>query len=199
MDTDYAAALLSVWTLYAFAALIPGPNAICVASSALLGGRARGLTAAAGVASATVVWAALGVFGVDAALHARPDAMPVLQFAGAGVLVWLGWTTLRAAPVAARRGPRRTAYLQGLLTGCSNPISAAIWTTAAGFILATVPSPVEIALYVASCAALALAIHGGIALAVARLPGPRAPQMHGTLRTLCGAVFIFLAGMMVAL
>ncbi len=199
MNGEYLTALLSVWALYAFAALVPGPNTICVTSSALLGGRARGMTAAAGVASATFVWAAFGIFGADIALRARPEASHFLHFAAAAVLAWLGWTTLRAPPAAARRGRGGDAYLRGLLTGCANPISAAIWTTSAGFILATSPSRIEIVLYVASSATLSLAIHGTIALAVSRLARVPASLDRGTLRTLCGAAFIFFAGMMVPL
>ena len=196
MTEGYLAALIAVWAGYAVAALVPGPNVLCVASNALMGGARRGCAAAAGVAVATLLWILAGLIGLHALLDAWPGLMPVLRLLGAGVLVWMGWSTLRCRAVEGPGLRDRGAFAGAVLTGCSNPLNGAIWMTMAGLVLVTGPTAAEIGLYVLSCFGLGLAIYMTVALSLARMSFACAHRMD-VIRKVSGGIFIFLAGTMV--
>lgn len=196
MTEGLIGALATVWAGYALGTLIPGPNVICVTTSALLGGRSQGVGAAAGVAIATLAWSLAGVMGLGALLDARPDLVPVMEIAGGLALAGLGLSTLRDRAGVARDDAGR-GLLRGLLAALANPINAILWTALATFVLRIEPTPAEIALYVASCGVLAFAIHGSLAVVVAGLPARPSPRPGGTARALCGGAFLFAGGMLV--
>lgn len=197
MTDDFTRALVTVWVAYLLATLVPGPNVICVSSNALVAGRARGLAAAAGVAAATFAWSTLGIAGLGALLETRPDLMPWLRWTGAIVMFYLGCATLRPAPGGARRGAATGGFVGGVLTGCTNPLAALFWCTAAGTILATSPSRGEIAMYLTCCSATALTIYGTLAISVACVTGPASARRAAMLRVVCGGSFLLLAGLLV--
>lgn len=198
MTNGLLVALLAAWTTFALAALVPGPNVICVTSSALLGGRMRGLRAAAGLAVATGLWALSGALGLGAVLEARPDLLPWLRVAGAAILAWLGISMLRETGAAAGEAGREEAggFAHGLVTGCANPLNAFFWASLASVVLQVGPKSRELVLYAVSCALLALLIYGAVALAVASLPERPSGRAAGAARVLCGGAFIFLGGML---
>jgi threonine/homoserine/homoserine lactone efflux protein len=91
------------------------------------GGRRSGLTAAAGMATGTVVHTAAAALGLSALLRAAPVALNVVRIVGAVVLLYLAIAALRSARTGApmtAKGPKRTlrrTYLAAVLTNLANP------------------------------------------------------------------------------
>ncbi|MFC0861743.1 LysE family translocator [Sphaerimonospora cavernae] len=115
----------------------PGPDAALIARLVLGGmGRARGLTAAAGMITAGGVQAMMSVLGVSLLLTADSTLFRAVQWVGAALLFYWGLRALLAALRRPRPGPadgnegvpavpkpptgRRT-FLQGLLCTGTNP------------------------------------------------------------------------------
>lgn len=93
----------SLPTLAMFAAacltlvLSPGPNMAFVVSYGASQGPKAGLAAALGLGMANLVYTALTVSGLVAAIAAWPPAFDLIRYAGAAYLLWLAYKTLRQA------------------------------------------------------------------------------------------------------
>lgn len=118
------------WAAFALALLValavPGPDLVLVVQSATRGPR-QGASTAAGVVTGLMLHALLAVAGATALLVSLPGALTVVQALGAGVLVWMGVSMLRAtrhrATSAAdeRLHPGRGGYVRGFVTNVTNP------------------------------------------------------------------------------
>lgn len=109
--------------------IVPGPGMLFIISHGLAGGRRSGVTAAAGMASGTVVHTLAAALGLSALLRAAPFALDALRIAGAVFLVYLAINAYRSArtstptqPATAtgRKSMRRT-YISAVLTNLANP------------------------------------------------------------------------------
>ena len=87
-------AFLSLAFVFAFT---PGATTAVVIRHTLAGGRRRGLTAAAGAMTASLIQAMLALAGVSTLLVKWPEGLRALAIAGALFLAWLGLKSLRAA------------------------------------------------------------------------------------------------------
>jgi threonine/homoserine/homoserine lactone efflux protein len=105
--------LLSVATLWALAAISPGPNFLMTARVALTRSRRAGLSAIAGIALGTAIWGAAGCFGVQALFVAAPWMYLVLKILGAAWLVFIGVQLVWRS----RRSERRARHWIERLTG----------------------------------------------------------------------------------
>ena len=94
--TDYGAFVVAFIILLA----IPGPGNLALLLSTGKGGIRGGLAATWGVILGDQVLLWLAVAGVAALLKAYPTAFHLIQWAGAGYLVWLGLRMLLAKPGA---------------------------------------------------------------------------------------------------
>ena len=74
----------------------PGPNMFAVIETALGRGRRSALLVVAGIASGTLVWAALASLGLGAVFAAVPALLTALKFIGGAYLCYLGFRALRA-------------------------------------------------------------------------------------------------------
>jgi threonine/homoserine/homoserine lactone efflux protein len=110
--------------------LTPGPDALYVVGRSVTQGRLAGAAAALGIGTGTLVHIAAVTLGISALLAASAVAFGVVKLAGAGYLVYVGWTLLRESarstrlphvPPAPARASLRTIYLQGCLTNVLNP------------------------------------------------------------------------------
>jgi threonine efflux protein len=138
MISAFAAALIGVMAAQAS----PGPNMMAVAGAALKQGRRTSLLVVAGIATGSLVWAALTAFGLGELFRRFPQVLTALMFLGGAYLLWLAvrsllsvWrdnsTALRAnteqlSPVAAWR--------RGLLVVLTNPKAALMWSAIATFL-----------------------------------------------------------------
>lgn len=84
-------------------AMSPGPSLAVVVQQTLAGGRRNGVATALAHGAGVGIYALLSIFGLAAVLTASPLAFAVLQWGGAGYLLWLGLRGLlaRAHPDAA--------------------------------------------------------------------------------------------------
>ncbi|SEB00129.1 LysE family translocator [Rubrimonas cliftonensis] len=75
----------------------PGPSTLFIVNNAVAHGWRRALGALSGDLAAIAMLATLSVVGLGALLETYPAALLSLRLAGAGYIVWLGWSFLRPA------------------------------------------------------------------------------------------------------
>lgn len=106
---------------------LPGMDMAFVLSNALVGGRAAGLMAVAGIVLGGVVHVVAGTLGIAALLQLVPGLMRVLLVAGSLYIAWIGWSILRShaalgrLPEADRATPPGRVLAQALATSLMNP------------------------------------------------------------------------------
>lgn len=124
-----AATLAAYLVAAAILVFIPGPGTAWIVAQSAAGGTARGIQAALGLETATLIHALAAGLGLSALLATSALAFEMLKYAGAAYLIWLGikaWrsgaadTTADAAPVRATVRAREV-YLRSVMTGVLNP------------------------------------------------------------------------------
>ncbi|MEX0320412.1 MAG: LysE family translocator [Ruegeria sp.] len=159
-------AILAFLVVNVLAWITPGPNMIAVISASLSGGLRAGLATAAGLALASVIWAALAVLGVSVLFELFPWAVQALRLAGAAYLLWLGVRSLRSAlqdtpldaPDRAHLSGRK-AFRRGLLVSMGNPKAALFYgSILTAFVPAHASAPVLTGVVVV-CGVLAMLLH----------------------------------------
>ncbi|WP_157753852.1 LysE family translocator [Lysobacter capsici] len=114
---------------------IPGPGTAWIIAQSAAGGTARGVQAAFGLETATLIHALAAGLGLSALLATSALAFEVLKYAGAAYLIWLGIKAWRSAPApadataepvaealpATARVSARHVYLRSVVTGVLNP------------------------------------------------------------------------------
>lgn len=141
--------LASLALLYLAALIIPGPNLLLLTHTAASASRGAALAVAIGIATGTLLWVTIAVFGVQRIFEAAPMLQTGLRVAGGLYLLYLAFGLLRsvwvdrngtasAVPDAvidnAASGPesrRSKHFRRGLLTNLTNPKSFAFWTSVA--------------------------------------------------------------------
>lgn len=125
---------LSLAGICALGAMSPGPSLLIVLRSAASGLR-QGLACALAHGAAIAVYAGLTAFGLAVLITRSPLLFNILQWAGAAMLVYLGWKALRApAPNTAAANipaPHQSvgrAALQGFGVAFFNPKVAVFFT-----------------------------------------------------------------------
>lgn len=125
---------LSLAGICALGAMSPGPSLLIVLRSATSGLR-QGLACAVAHGAAIAIYAGLTAFGLAVLITRSPLLFSILQWAGAAMLVYLGWKALRApAPNAAAASipaPHQSvsrATLQGFGVAFFNPKVAVFFT-----------------------------------------------------------------------
>lgn len=141
--------LASLALLYLAALIIPGPNLLLLTHTAAAASRRAALGVAFGIATGTLLWVAVAVFGVQKIFDAAPMLQTSLRVAGGVYLLYLAYGLLRSLWVdrsgaanastdvpganvdgdAERR--QSTYFRRGLLTNLTNPKSFAFWTSVA--------------------------------------------------------------------
>ncbi|KQV78724.1 LysE family transporter [Rhizobium sp. Root1220] len=138
--------LLSVATIWAVAAITPGPNFFIVVRTALQGSGGASVAVIGGVVLGTLCWGVAGWLGISALFAAAPFAYLFLKIAGGAYLLWLGakllWRTYGNAGGTENDVPQlaitpRQAFWSGLATNLANPKSAVF---VASIFAATLPA-----------------------------------------------------------
>ncbi|MGO1073085.1 LysE family translocator [Lysobacter sp. CA199] len=110
--------------------LIPGPGTAWILAQSTAGGTMRGVQAAFGLETATLIHALAAGLGLSALLATSALAFEAIKYAGAAYLIWLGIKAWRSgAPAAADdsvaparpRASGREVYLRSVMTGVLNP------------------------------------------------------------------------------
>lgn len=136
MDLFDAPTLLAYLAAAAVLVLIPGPGTAWIVAQAAAGGISRGVRAAFGLETATLIHALAAGLGLSAVLATSALAFEMLKYAGAAYLVWLGIKAWRDGGVAdpppagqvsgteapaVVRDTARNVYWRSVLTGVLNP------------------------------------------------------------------------------
>lgn len=107
----------------------PGPDFAVVIRQTLAHGRRAGVATALGIGSGILFHVAWGMFGLGWAVQRIPALVDVLRYAGAAVLLWIGFKALRSQPVTIAGDPSAppapapsvsSAYALGLATNALN-------------------------------------------------------------------------------
>jgi threonine efflux protein len=172
--------LASLALLYLAALIIPGPNLLLLTHTAASSSRRAARSVALGIATGTLLWVAVAVFGVQRIFDAAPWLHTGLRAAGGVYLLYLAYGLLRSlradqhtSPVAnvdekgatdtTHKGAQLAHYRRGLMTNLTNPKSLAFWTSVAMVSIdSTAPLPTHLAA-VLMVAAMALVWHVGLA------------------------------------
>lgn len=106
--------------------IVPGMDMLFVAANALTGGLRLGLAATAGITAGGAVHTLLGAVGVGILAHWLPSVLPLVLYAGAAYMAWIGWSLCRSTVVVGPIGrvavrPVPTVAAQGLMTCLLNP------------------------------------------------------------------------------
>ncbi|HBS49924.1 MAG TPA: lysine transporter LysE [Rhodobacteraceae bacterium] len=122
------AAHLIAFNLTLLAAIAsPGPAMVFLSRTAMVHGRAAGISAALGLAFMAALWTLAALVGLDAIFTLFPWAYVLLKTLGALFLIYIAWTTWRhaRAPVGATAAAAsgRRMFLQGVLLNLGNPKS----------------------------------------------------------------------------
>ena len=122
-------------TLIAFApvaallSLAPGPATALVVRNAARGGRRHAFFTTVGSSLGVFAWGAFAAIGIAAVVAASAELFTVMKLIGAAFLLYLGVQSLRGRgelrPLA--RGPRGSAFREGLVTAIANPKLAAFF------------------------------------------------------------------------
>lgn len=122
--------MLDVTVLPAFIAVIalflapPGPDMAFTIAVGLERGRRAAVAAILGIGTAMTVYAAAVVLGVGRLAETHPHLLDVVKLLGAGYLVWLAFTTFRAARIPNEGSGARLsgrAYARGFVVAVANP------------------------------------------------------------------------------
>ena len=113
----------------------PGPNILSIIATSMSKGRDEGKALAMGVASGSVLWALMTLFGLTALLTLYASAMIVIKVGGAGYLLWLAFKAFRSAASSKERpmqqadlvGGSWAYYRRGLIIQMTNPKAALSW------------------------------------------------------------------------
>lgn len=106
--------------------IVPGPNLIYIVTRGLAQGTRAGLVSAAGVETATLIYAMATALGVSALIARSDVAFATLRYAGAAYLVYLAVHTIRQPPTVDvdATAPARSLlriYRDGAIVNLLNP------------------------------------------------------------------------------
>ena len=108
-------------------AISPGPNFLVITQTAIEGGKREAFLIALGVSTASIIWASFAALGLGYVLDDLPVIRTLLQFSGAGYILYLGARMIINSGALPIKSPARIVsnlyqcYINGLLTNLSNP------------------------------------------------------------------------------
>jgi len=202
MISAFVAALIGVMAAQAS----PGPNMMAVAGAALKQGRGAALLVVTGIASGSLVWAALTAFGLGELFRRVPGVLTALMFLGGAYLLWLALRSLRSAwrgEAAAIVANRETlspsaAWRRGLLVVLTNPKAALMWSAIATFLFGAGLPMLAVLAFGPLVAITATLIYGGYGLLFSsQLAGRIYERFARAIEFVFGAAFGALGGVLV--
>lgn len=91
----------AVAAAHGLAVVSPGPDFVIVTRQTLAHGRGAGVRTALGVACAIGLHVSYSLFGLAWVIQHYPPLLMLLRYLGALLLLWIGWSAVRARPAAA--------------------------------------------------------------------------------------------------
>ena len=159
----------------------PGPNMFAVIAVALGRGRRAALLVVSGIASGTLVWAALTALGLGALFTAVPALLTLLKFVGGAYLCVMGYRGLSAArrgDAAALRSETRplsdlAAWRRGFFVVMTNPKALLMWMAIATLLFGAGLGGGEVVLFGPLVALSATLIYGAYGVLFSSGPASR--------------------------
>lgn len=105
----------------------PGPVMAIMANASMRGRIRESLLTACGGISGDVLWLALAILGAIAYLGAHTHVVGVLGLAGGALLLWMAWSTWRAARAGLHASSLPGSWKLGFFTVLTSPFSLAWW------------------------------------------------------------------------
>jgi len=105
-------------------AMSPGPSLAVVLRNTISGGRTQGVMTGIGHGIGFGIYAFIAVMGLSALLLADERIFNLLQWAGAGVLIWLAYNMLTytpSGPVKEHESSGRRGFSEGFMIAFLNP------------------------------------------------------------------------------
>lgn len=158
---------------------LPGLDMAYVLANALVGGRAAGLAAVAGIVAGGACHVAMGALGVAAIVRLWPALFKLLLIAGAACIAWIGWRLVRAGahslrlPAHAVARPAAIVFRNGMLTCLLNPKAYVFMLAIFPQFLKPAQGPVWVQALVLGLITTATqaGVYGGVALLAQRAGG----------------------------
>ena len=105
----------------------PGPVMAIMATAALRGRVREALMTAFGAITADFTWLSLAILGAVTVLDRHPKVVGSMGLAGAALLLWMAWTTWRAARAGVHGSDTPGSWKLGYMTVLTSPFSLAWW------------------------------------------------------------------------
>lgn len=162
------ASLGTIGVAFFVAAAAPGPATLALATVSMRAGRRSGLAFGAGLSLGLAVWGVVAATGLGALLQASSHALSALKLLGGAYLLWLAFTSARAASrsrgTPSDVGDTRRGFRRGLLLNLSNPKAVLAWMAVLALGLGDGNAIDAVALATGLCMALGLLIYTGYAV-----------------------------------
>ena len=116
--------LIGMSFVCAMGAISPGPSLAVVLRNTISGGRTQGVMTGVGHGIGFSIYAFIAVMGLSSLLFANKDIFHLLQWAGALVLIWLGFNMItHKQPTLSKEneGSGYRGFLEGFLIAFLNP------------------------------------------------------------------------------
>ena len=116
--------LIGMSFVCAMGAISPGPSLAVVLRNTISGGRTQGVMTGIGHGLGFSIYAFIAVMGLSSLLFANEDIFHLLQWAGALLLIWLGFAMItHNQPVLSKEneGSGYRGFLEGFLIAFLNP------------------------------------------------------------------------------
>ncbi len=116
--------LIGMSFVCAMGAISPGPSLAVVLRNTISGGRTKGVMTGIGHGLGFSIYAFIAVMGLSSLLFANKDIFHLLQWAGALVLIWLGFNMItHKQPTLSKEneGSGYRGFLEGFLIAFLNP------------------------------------------------------------------------------
>lgn len=190
-------AMTTIAAIYAVGVVIPGPNFVAVAHSAMRAGRGHALAMVAGIVMVNVGWAACALLGVATVFAVFPGVALAVKIAGALYLMWFGWRIAiardRSTGLPERPRSRLGAFRSGVAVNLLNPKSVAYFAAAFASSAPAAANGATLLGMLSTVAAIGLCWYGTVALV---LSTPRIAaafrRARRTFDLLCGGAMMAL-------
>ena len=179
------------------AAVTPGPSNVMLLAAGARAGLIGGLPCLAGVVAGMAGLIGVAALGFGGVVSALPDALALLRWGGAALLLWLAWKIARAPPMVARTGADPVGFWRAFAFQWVNPKSWIVAASAAATYGSVVGGGVGRALLMATVFGAAAAPSGllwlafGSALQRALTDARRARVFNAVMGLLLAASVVF--------
>jgi threonine/homoserine/homoserine lactone efflux protein len=135
MIEQYTTGVLLAYGVFMIGIFTPGPNILAIVGTSMSTGRTEGKSLAFGIATGSLAWGSLTLFGLTALITLYASVMTALKIAGAFYLLWLAFKAFRSAlstkdlklKTIVVKGGSWSYYRRGVIIQMTNAKAALVW------------------------------------------------------------------------